>query len=467
MTTTALMLATLIAALSGSALASPMPPTRRLQKSLPALPGGVDAATLAGAITQYGTDLVSDVTAQVAQNQATGSNSLWFRSFNGVGSSFARCGEIDAAPYMPSDLFQPRHFLNLLAYAEATVMLYRAPVSLRGEAVELGRCSGAGYTDCYGGVQGIAWLPGSLMGPVCGERCGCNYNGACTRAGNFPGIPSCENLPTCRDVPDDPDAGEFCSLCSPSTACPGCNAGNTVVVGLCYEPQGPSPPPASPPPPPPAPPPPPVLPNDGNHLYFYFINEAFDRCGDVDAAPLVPEGFFEPQNILALAAYVQATTSLYSVQFGGGFQRSTTVTVQQGRCADVGYTIAGTGVSAGPARPGENNKAATAVASWTPNSLMGPACSAQCGCAWPTRSNAYPQPGDPPLCGSSDDRSGGTDGAGPYCSLCGSAACPINPGGCGQQGFGIGDGVNIDLFYQPCRAGSSSSPRGCVQPSGY
>lgn len=438
MTTTALMLATLIAALSGSALASPMPPTRRLQKSGSKLSGGVDAATLAGAITQYGTDLVSEVTAQVAQNQVTGSNSLWFRSFDGTpGSSFARCGEIDAAPYMPADLFQPRHFLNLLAYAEATVMLYRAPVSLRGEAVELGRCSGAGYTNCVGGVQGIAWLPGSLMGPVCGERCGCNYNGACSRAGNFPGIPSCENLPTCRDVTDDPDAGEFCSLCSPSTACPGCNAGNTVVVGLCYEPQGPPPPPAPAPPPPPAPPAPPVLPNDGNHLYFYFINTQanHNRCGDVDAAPLVPEELFEPQNVLALAAYVQATTSLYSISAS-----SATVTVQQGRCADHGYSERGTGYYG-------NGKVASGVASWTPNSLMAPACEAACGCEWPTRGNVYTH--TLPLCGSGDDRSGGTDGAGPYCSLCGSAACPINSGACGQQSFGIGDGVNVAFFYRP------------------
>lgn len=304
------------------------------------------------------------------------------------------------------------------------------------------------------------------MGPVCGERCQCNFRGACTPAGNFPGFPECSQLPTCRDVPDDPTADIFCSLCSPSTACPGC-ARDTVTIGLCYPPSEPAPPPPPPPVAPPPPAPAPAQPNEGKELYFYFINEDLRRCGDVNAAPLVPAELFETRNILALAAYVTATTSLYSVQFGGGFQRSTTVTVQQGRCADVGYTIAGTGVSAGPVRPGENNKAATAVASWTPNSLMGPACSAQCGCAWPTRSNAYPQPGDPPLCGSSDDRSGGTDGAGPYCSLCGSAACPINPGGCGQQGFGIGDGVNIDLFYQPCRAGSSSSPRGCVQPSGY
>ena len=143
-----------------------------------------------------------------------------------------RCGEVNAAPYMPASLFEPRNLPKLLAYAEVTVRLYRTPVL--NTAVEVGRCSEEGYNNCRSGVQGIGWIPGSLMGPVCGERCQCNFNRACSPVGSFPGIPSCENLPACRDVPDDPSAGEFCSLCSPSTACPGCT-GNTVTIGLCYK----------------------------------------------------------------------------------------------------------------------------------------------------------------------------------------------------------------------------------------
>jgi hypothetical protein len=39
--------------------------------------------------------------------------------------------------------------------------------------------------------------------------------------------------PCCKDQPDEPEKGQFCSLCGPSTACPGC-VDNTVVVTLCY-----------------------------------------------------------------------------------------------------------------------------------------------------------------------------------------------------------------------------------------
>jgi hypothetical protein len=84
---------------------------------------------------------------------------------------------------------------------------------------------------------------------------------------------------------------------------------------------------------------------------------------------------------------------------------------------------------------------------------MTPVCEEQCHCAWPTRANAYPQPGDLRLCGNGyntpaepDDP---RDAPGSFCSLCSAAACPINPAGCGQQSFGIGDGVNIDLYYRP------------------
>ena len=348
---------------------------------------------------------------------------------------------------MPADLFLPRNFLKLLAYVEVTVRLYRTPAL--NTAVALGRCSAIGYDDCAGGVQGIGWTPGGIMGPVCGEWCGCNFQGACSPAGNFPGFSSCSGLPTCRDVPDDPAAGEFCSLCSPSTACPGC-VRSTVSIRLCYQPS---------PPPPPSPQPP-----ADQALYFYYINEDLDRCGDVNAAPLMPAALFEPSNALELAAYVEATTRFYSITpyaLTGG----PPVTVQQGRCADHGYTVAGTArpevctrTSCTPAVVG-NGKQATAVASWTPSSLMTPVCEEQCNCRWPTTANAYTpiRPGTLRLCGGSghgtqsrpDEIDDPPDAPGSFCSLCGAAACPINPQGCGQQAYGAGDGVNINLFYPP------------------
>ena len=208
-----------------------VPEHRALQKASSSS-ASYSAADLATAIEQYGMGVVTDLTEQLAQNQATGTNQLWFRSFDAIGS-FRRCGEIDAAPYMPAELFEPRHFLQLLAYGEVTVRLYRTPVL--NTATELGRCSEAGYTSCGASVQGISWIPGGLMGPVCGERCGCNFRGACSPAGSFPGFPECSQLPFCRDVPDDPTEDRFCSLCGPTTACPGCSS-DTVTIGLCYPP---------------------------------------------------------------------------------------------------------------------------------------------------------------------------------------------------------------------------------------
>ena len=536
--------------------------------------------------TVMGPNFVQQVV-EALVTDADGRHHLWFKSLDDRLPSLKRCGEIDAAPYMPAALFRPENLLELAAYAAATVHLYRTPVV--DTAVTLGRCASAGYSVCGSGVQGIGWTPGALMGPVCGARCGCNFNGACTPAGNFPGFPSCEALPTCRDQPDDPSAGRFCSLCGPSTACPGCTSG-TITIGLCYQPQPYVPPPATrntvvdiivnsddhttlvaavtaanligtlggrgpftvfaptdaafaalpdgtlaslladpagaladiltyhvlgsavfsdrlsngqtlttlqgtevtvtinrdgvfindakvtvgdiaadngvvhvidhvltPTP----------QPNADNHLWFYFVNTALDRCGEVDAAPLMPEDIFKPRNVLTLAAYVEATVRLYSVTFATqSFGRgSIDVTVKLGRCASEGYTVAGTGVTAGPLRGG-NGKAATAVASWTPNSLMGPTCEAKCNCQWPTRSNAYPQPGDLPLCGTgwpTPDPLHNPDETG-FCALCGTAACPKNPAGCGNQAFGIGDGVSVSLYYQPCTACSQPGHvRGCRQ----
>ena len=41
-------------------------------------------------------------------------------------------------------------------------------------------------------------------------------------------------LPGCKDQPDEPEKGRFCSLCGPTTACPGCSQ-DTVIITLCYK----------------------------------------------------------------------------------------------------------------------------------------------------------------------------------------------------------------------------------------
>jgi len=65
------------------------------------------------------------------------------------------------------------------------------------QKLKLGRCHEATtYTCSGGGVQGINWVNSALMQPICKHQCGCTY-------------------PACKDQPDDPAKGKFCSLCGP------------------------------------------------------------------------------------------------------------------------------------------------------------------------------------------------------------------------------------------------------------
>ena len=505
------------------------------------------AGTAAWAVPSTDSAFMAEVSAALLPD-ANGDHHLWFYSID-TSTTFPRCGEVDAAPFMPSALFEPENLLELAAYAEATVRLYRTPVL--NTATELGRCASIGYTDHGGTVDGIGWTPGDLMGPVCSDRCGCNF-----QASNFPA--GSASLPACQDVPDDPSKGAFCSLCGPSTSCDGCRGG-TVTIELYYPPEGQDrgprcegnyvdgvatgvtrplgtpcprgttsncrnaagtevscgPPkrgergglPNRAPTPTPTPSadaqlwfrlvtgptlnfraplhcgevdaaqrmpaalfdeehaaalarykrvslawlpglelgrcadvgygvpagsasatwdPSTIMsgicmaqcdceyrgglggrqgpcnnipddPNSGtfcslcgdndfnsratiaiynqgapqadNHLFFYFINEGANQCGDIDAASFMPASLFEPANTLELAAYVEATTQLFAVQSGGGLDRTPRVTVRPslGRCADNGY---------GRQRP------ATANVQWTPTELMAPACNLNCNCRW-------------------------------------------------------------------------------------
>ena len=113
----------------------------------------------------------------------------------------ARCGEVDAAPRIPADLFELRNIGKLSLYISITInsysnLLINNPTWAPDTKLELGRCRGKGYTDETGGVQGINWVNQGLMGPICKAQCDCNY-------------------PACKDEPDDPSAGKFCSLCGP------------------------------------------------------------------------------------------------------------------------------------------------------------------------------------------------------------------------------------------------------------
>ena len=145
------------------------------------------------------------------------------------------CGEVDAGPRMPDDIFDPSNAVALQAYINATIALFTAchndicPLNSEAPFVELGRCAGKNYSypDPWGNTN-VAWAPRHLMHGVCEKQCMCN----------FANESKTSTLPTCQDTPDDPKAGTFCSLCGPKFNQPikvtlfecGCNA---PVGGTC------------------------------------------------------------------------------------------------------------------------------------------------------------------------------------------------------------------------------------------
>merc|ERR1740133_647338 len=135
-------------------------------------------------------------------------NHCWFRGVTCTEfhDNLCRCGEVDAASRMPASLFDPENAAALKRYKEITVMFYdySSLVPELGQ-LELGRCKDIGYDSDAGGSQGTAWTPGKkLMGPICAEQCHCSYGSY----GNT-------SYPHCKDQPDDPKAGKWCSLCGP------------------------------------------------------------------------------------------------------------------------------------------------------------------------------------------------------------------------------------------------------------
>ena len=144
---------------------------------------------------------------EAAETDALGKHHLWFSFIDHStetgppANNKARCGEVDAAPRMPADIFELRNIGRLSLYVSITIesysnLLINNPTWSPGTKLELGRCRTKGFSEQVGGVQGINWVSPALMGPICKKQCACNY-------------------PACQDVPDDPSAGKFCSLCGP------------------------------------------------------------------------------------------------------------------------------------------------------------------------------------------------------------------------------------------------------------
>ena len=166
--------------------------------------------------------------AQMAENQANpaGGNHLYFYWISSdptharPGQWGDQCGEIDAATFMPAALFD--HPFRLFLYAQATISLYgwqppSAP-SIGGPSpgeLKIGRCQNHGYPracgiNCRAPIRAM-WTPMDIQGPVCKLRCQCQWQ---ANTGSVYGPAA--NLPVCQDVPDDPTAGRYCSLCGPN-----------------------------------------------------------------------------------------------------------------------------------------------------------------------------------------------------------------------------------------------------------
>merc|ERR1719183_2306448 len=77
--------------------------------------------------------LSEELEAQLAANPSQ-LNFYW------VNQAANRCGEVDAAPYMPKDLFEPSHKLGLLGYVYATISLFGIPSGPQPGELKLGRC---------------------------------------------------------------------------------------------------------------------------------------------------------------------------------------------------------------------------------------------------------------------------------------------------------------------------------------
>eukprot|EP01052_Picozoa_sp_SAG31_P031871 SAG31_NODE_3428_length_4289_cov_3.615990_3_plen_440_part_00 len=134
--------------------------------------------------------------------------------FYWVNKAANQCGDVDAAPFMPKDLFEPSHKLQLLEYVQATISLFGIKYGPQPGDLKLGRCKDHGFTVDAHQEIGSTWTPMDLQGPICMKHCKCQWWD--THGSPVSGYKPAAGLHKCTDVPDDPATGHFCSLCGPS-----------------------------------------------------------------------------------------------------------------------------------------------------------------------------------------------------------------------------------------------------------
>lgn len=152
-----------------------------------------------------------------------GINRLYFRYITGE----YNCGQVDASPRMPSAIFEPQNAQSLQEYIDVVLAFpWDTPFPFR--KLSLGTCgeyianavnlvsvpvpcskinSDPVRNPFKNGTGTIDWAPVKFMEPLCSEHCDCDYAGS---PGTIP----------CKDVPDDPLAGTWCSLCGPKFNAP-------------------------------------------------------------------------------------------------------------------------------------------------------------------------------------------------------------------------------------------------------
>lgn len=119
--------------------------------------------------------------------------------------------------------------------------------------------------------------------------------------------------------------------------------------------------------------------NSTNHLYFYWKNAAYARCGDVDAAPRMPDALFEPENKAALQAYIKVTIDLYHITDGNPSDKQK-VQLKQGTCKENGF---GTLLPGCPQRHPNCSNPNPITAEWAPKKMMKVICGTACNCNYP------------------------------------------------------------------------------------
>ena len=173
--------------------------------------------------------------------------SLWFKSYRskystGVGIFDLTCGEVDAAPFMSPDLFEPKNHAYLLAYERFTI----AGFGGGGDGgLNLGRCADplVPFDPNYNNIANNGQVPFTVlaltsapqfwdqlytragkdspsnMQDLCSKQCGCCYPNtyySCSKFNQPPAGQPGNGQPKCTDVPDEPKKGKFCSLCGPT-----------------------------------------------------------------------------------------------------------------------------------------------------------------------------------------------------------------------------------------------------------